>query len=77
VEIRVKFICIDNASGGQTISRVVIIMNGESDLLEMVGACHPPCGFASGLDGGQQQSDEHADNGDDDEEFDEGESAPS
>ncbi|EAQ82127.1 hypothetical protein DSM3645_00395 [Blastopirellula marina DSM 3645] len=34
---------------------------------------HPPSGFTSLLDGWKQQSNQYADNGDDDQEFDESE----
>ena len=35
-------------------------MDGEPDLLEVVGALGPPGGLAGGLDGGQQQCDRTA-----------------
>ena len=54
---------------------IVEIVCGKRDLLELVGALHASCGFAGGLDGGQEECDEHADDGNDDEEFDEGEAS--
>jgi len=39
----------------------------------MIGALHSSCGFSGGLHGGQEECDEHTDDGDDDEKFDEGE----
>lgn len=44
-------------------------MGCDSQLLEMVGARHPSCGFAGGLDGGKKKSDQDANNGDDDKKF--------
>jgi hypothetical protein len=44
----------------------VVAVPGEGDLPELVGALGATGRFAGGLDGRQQQGDEHADNGDDD-----------
>jgi len=57
------------------IVRTVMCMYGESQLFEIIAALHSSCGFACCLYGRQQKGDEHADDGDDDEEFDEGECA--
>ncbi len=40
-------------------------------MLEMIFALHPPCSFARGLDGRQQQRDEDANDGDHDQKFNE------
>jgi len=58
----------------ESIVRIVKIMHGKSYLLKVVRALHPSCGFAGCLHGGQQKSNQHADDGDDDEEFDKRES---
>jgi hypothetical protein len=58
----------------QTVPRTDEIVNAKTELLEIVGAGHAPCGFAGGLDCGQKKSDKHADDGNDDQEFDERES---
>ena len=50
---------------------VVKVVNGQPDLFEMVLALHPAGRLSSGLHRWQKQGDEHADNGNDDEEFDE------
>gem|GEM_PF-5073244 len=48
-----------------------VIMLCECDLFEVIGALHSSGGFSSGLHGGQKECDEHADDGNDDKEFDE------
>jgi hypothetical protein len=50
-------------------------VQGQADLLEVVGALHPPHRLARRLDGGEQQGDQHGDDRDDDEQFDQGEAA--
>jgi len=50
---------------------VGVIVLGQSELFEVIGALHPPCGFPGCLNGGQQQGDQHADNGNDDKKFNE------
>ena len=55
---------------------VDVVMRGESELLQVVDALGPPSRLASRLHRGKQQGDQHRDDGDDDEEFDQGESAP-
>ena len=54
--------------------RIVTVMHGECNLLKIIGTVHSPCGFASSLDGGQQKSDQDANNGNDDKKFDKSES---
>ena len=54
---------------------IVKAVQSEGPLFDVIGALHPSGGFASGLHGRQEKCDEHADDGNDDEEFDEGESA--
>src|SRR5690554_4074716 len=50
-------------------------MQRQPDLFQVVRTTHPTRRFASGLHGGQQQTDENANDGDDDEKFDERKSA--
>jgi hypothetical protein len=47
----------------------VVVVQGEGELLEGVLALHPGGGLADVLDGGQEQPDQQADDGDHDEEF--------
>jgi hypothetical protein len=49
---------------------VGVTVGRERDLFQMVGALHSSCSFASLLNGGQQQGNEDADDGDDDEQLD-------
>jgi hypothetical protein len=48
----------------------------EGPLFDVIAALHAAGGFARGLDGGQEESNEDADDGDHDEEFHERESSP-
>jgi hypothetical protein len=48
-------------------------MQGKRPLFKMVAALHPPTGFAGSLHGWQKQRNQHADDRNDDEEFDKGE----
>ena len=50
---------------------IVVIMQCQSKLFQIVTALHSSSGLSCGLDGGEEQGDEHAYDGDDDEEFDE------
>ena len=50
--------------------RVMVILDGESELLEVVGALHTTSRFARRLDGGQKQTNKNTDDSDDDEQFD-------
>ena len=52
-----------------------MIHRGDTHLFEAVGALDTIGGFADLLDGRQEQADEDANDGDDDEEFDQGEGA--
>jgi hypothetical protein len=45
----------------------VVHVQGDAQLLEVVGALDPGRRLADLLDGGQQESDQHRDDGDDDE----------
>ena len=54
----------------------MVVVQAYADLLEIVGAGHPPRGFARRLDGRQQERDEDADDGDHDQQFDQGEPGP-
>jgi hypothetical protein len=55
---------------GQLFVGGVIVVDRQPDLLEVVAAAHPPRGFASSLDGGQQQPDQHTDDRNHDQQFD-------
>ncbi len=68
-----RMVFFDGGVGAQwkVASRGLMVLQGESDLLEIVGASGAAGGFASGLDGGQQQRDQDADDRDDDQELDE------
>ena len=50
-------------------------MQGQADLLQVVGALDAPGRLACGLDGRQKQCDQDRDDGDDHQEFDQGEGA--
>src|SRR5262249_4642762 len=56
--------------GRQVLVGVVEVVKRQADLLQVVGARRPRGGFADLLDGGQQQADEHGDDGDDDQQLD-------
>lgn len=49
---------------------VMIVVQGQADLLEVVDALHPTGRLAHGLDGRQQQGDQHGDDRDDDQQLD-------
>jgi hypothetical protein len=66
----------DEAWGEDAVGRFVTV-EGQADLFEMVAALHAARGFAGRLDGGQEQTDHDPDDRDDNEEFDEGETASS
>jgi len=63
------------AAGGEVPDAVVVVLKGEADLLEVVGALHSGGGFTHLLDGGEQQADQDGDDGDHDEQFDQREGA--
>ena len=50
--------------------RVVVVVQGQADLLEVVGALDAGGGLADLLHGGQQQADQDGDDGDDDQQLD-------
>ena len=54
----------------------MVVVQGEADLLEIVGAVLASRSLASTLHCGEQQADEHANNRDHDEEFDQRETRP-
>ena len=58
---------------GQAVIGVVVMVEGQPDLLEVVLATQPRCRDPDPLHGRQRQPDQHRDNGDDDEQFDQGE----
>jgi hypothetical protein len=51
--------------------RVVVVVSRQPDLLQVVRALDASGGLAHLLHGGQQEADQHRDDGDDDEQFDE------
>ena len=51
---------------------VLVIVNGQSDLFQVVGALDAAGGLARGLYSGQKQGDQYSNNRDHDQEFDEG-----
>ena len=65
-------LAVPTAVVGQDAIGVVVLMDGEADLLEVVGASHMRRGGASGLHGGQKEADDDGDDGDDDEQLDQG-----
>ena len=52
-------------------------MNGETQLLEVIGALGTPGCLASGLDGREKQRDQYRDNSDDDQKLDQRETRSS
>ena len=53
----------------------MVVVHRQADLLEVGGTLRSPRRLASGLHGGQQECDQHRDDGDHDEELDQGESS--
>ena len=53
----------------------MVVVKGDADLFEVIFALGASGGFAGLLDGGQEESDEDRDDGDDNEEFDESKAA--
>ena len=49
----------------------LVVVNGQAELGEVVDACGAAGGFACSLDGGEEQSNQDANDGDHDEELDE------
>ena len=47
----------------------MVVVHGQADLFEVVGALDPAGGLAGRLNGRQQKSDQHGDNRDHDEKF--------
>src|SRR5262249_33105394 len=62
-------------TGGKTLARVVVEVQGQPDLVEVVAARRALGRFADLLDRRDQQSDQHGDDGDHDQQLDEGETA--
>ena len=60
----------DPAPGGERVVGVVVAVQGQADLLQVVDALGPPRRLACGLDGGQEQGDQDADDRDDHQELD-------
>src|SRR5262249_44974317 len=57
-------------------NQVMMVMERDADLFEVVGARGPVRRLAYLLHGGQEQSDQDADDGNDDQQFDQGKPAP-
>ena len=57
---------------GEGVPVVVVHLEGEADLLEVVGAGHAVSGLAHLLHGGQEHGQQHGDDGDHDEQLDQG-----
>jgi len=53
--------------------RIVIVVQGQADLFEVIGAFDPSRGPTNALDRGKEQAHQHRDDGDHDEQFDQGE----
>ena len=53
----------------------MVTVQGDSDLLEIVDALHPPRGFTSRLDRREKQRDQHGDDRDHDRKLDQGNAA--
>ena len=66
---------MEGLAHGQAADGVDIVVGRQGELLEVVGALHAPGGLAGRLDGGQQQRDQDAGDGDDHQQFDQGEAA--
>ena len=58
---------------GEVAQRGLVVVEGEAELLEVVGTTHPRRRLADLLHRGEQQADEDRDDGDDDEQFNQGE----
>src|SRR5262249_39316962 len=61
---------------GEVVVGAVVVLQGQADLLEVVGRGGPVGGLADLLHGRQEQGDEHADDGDDHQQLDQGKPAP-
>ncbi len=61
------------ARGRESVVRVVIVLDGQPELLQVVRALHAAGGFASGLNRREKQTDQNADDRDNDQQLDEGE----
>ena len=59
------------AAAGKHPLAAVVVEQAEGNLLEVVSARRPPSGFSSALHGRQEQANEHADDGDHNQQFDE------
>ena len=64
------------APAGDELLRVVEVRHREADLPDVVDARVTATGFPGRLNGGEKHADERADDGDDDEQFDEREASP-
>src|SRR6185312_9997684 len=63
-------------SRGKDAERGMVVVHRQADLLEVGGTLRSPRRLASGLHGGQQECDQHRDDGDHDQELDQRESSP-
>jgi hypothetical protein len=66
---------LDNVAGREHAVRRVVVVQRQGQLPELVAALQAACGFAGALHRRQQQGNEDADDGDDHEQFHEGEAA--
>ena len=62
--------------GGQLVVGIVAVVQGDADLLEVVGAGHAVGRLAHLLHGGNQQADQYGDDGDNHEQFNQRETTP-
>ena len=60
---------------GSALIGAVVVVHGQPDLLEVVGALGPPGRLAGRLHRREQQRDQHGDDGDDDQQLDQREAA--
>ncbi len=58
------------APSGNELVRGVVIVQGQTDLLQVVDALRTAGGLTSRLHGGQEECDQHGDDGDDDKQLD-------
>ena len=58
-----------SSMGRQLLESGVVVVDSQTNLLEIIATAHSPRGFAGGLNRGQQQPHEYANDGDDDEQF--------
>jgi Replication initiator protein A len=67
---------VRDVAGRERVMRAMIVMHRQPDLLQVVQALRPPRRFPGRLDGGQQQGDQHGDDGDHHQQLDQRECTP-